>query len=87
MNETETEQRILGLADSGRRVGGLPPRRLYDECERACHRGELSFDRVTPLFRHAAIHLGQVTRIGAERFLVCPECGAELGAVTDEGTA
>lgn len=72
-------ERVLGLADAMRAVGGATPHRLYHECVEAFSRGEISFDAVTPLYRHAMIHAGAIVRKSTgQPFLVCPECEARL---------
>jgi hypothetical protein len=72
------EARVIALADAMRSVGGGAPHRLYTEAVEAFRRGELAFDRVTPVYRHAMIHAGAIVRKGGERFRVCPECEQRL---------
>jgi hypothetical protein len=69
---------VLELADAMRVVGGAMPHRLHHEAVEAFRRGEVEFDRVTPLFRHAMIHAGAIVPRDRPRFHVCPECEAEL---------
>lgn len=72
-------ERVLGLADAMRAVGGATPHRLYHECVEAFRRGDITFDEVTPLYRHAMIHAGAIQRKSTGRaFLVCPDCLAKL---------
>lgn len=75
------EARVLDLADRMRQLGGrggIAPHRLYHECVDAWRRGEISFDAVTPLYRHAMIHAGGIVPRDRPRFHQCPECDAML---------
>lgn len=56
---------------------------LYSECVGAFRRGEIAFDDVGVLYRHAMIHAGGIVPRDRERFLVCPECAAALDGVPD----
>jgi hypothetical protein len=76
--QLEGEARVLELADAMRRAGGCAPHRLHHECVEAFHRGEVEFDAVTTLYRHAMIHAGAIVPRDRPRFHVCPECEAEL---------
>lgn len=77
--ELTGEARVLALAGRMRAVGGGAPHRLYHECTEAFKRGEIAFDQVTPLYRHAMIHAGMIVRKSTgQAFLECPECEAEL---------
>lgn len=71
--------RVLDMADRMRRAGGENDmHRLHREAEEAFERGEIPFDEVTVLFKHAAIHSGAVHPCRLERFRVCPVCEAYL---------
>lgn len=72
-------KRILAAADDCRREDRSPrPHALYNECVEAFRRGEIRFDEVTPLYRHAMIHAGAIRPLDRPRFLVCPRCEARL---------
>jgi hypothetical protein len=68
------EPRVLALADAMRAVGGAAPHRLHHEAVEAFRRGDIEFDDVTRLYRHAMIHAGAIVRAGGIPFRVCPEC-------------
>lgn len=81
------EARLLELADRMRRLGEgtVQPHRLYHECVDAFRRGEITFDQVTPLYRHSMLHAGAIVRKGGIPFRVCPTCEADLtGSVSRE---
>jgi hypothetical protein len=71
--------RVLALADAMRASGGAAPHRLHSEAVDAFRRGEVPFDQVTTLYRHAMVHAGAIVRRGGEPFLVCPHCEQRLG--------
>jgi hypothetical protein len=77
------EARVLALADAMRASGGAAPHRLHDESVRAFRRGEVAFDEVTRLYRHAMVHAGAIVRRGGEPFRICPHCEATLGRPAD----
>lgn len=70
---------VLALAETMRVTDCVVPSALLGESVRAARRGEVSYDDVTRLFRHAMVHAGGTRRVGGERFRVCPECEAVLG--------
>lgn len=78
--ELKGEARVLDMADRMRRLGAgtVQPHRLYFECVEAFRRGELEFDRVTSLYRHAMLHSGAIVPRGRARFHHCPECEVAL---------
>lgn len=76
--ELKGAARVLDLADRMRASGGVTPHRLHHECTEALQRGEISFDDVTPLYRHAMIHAGAIVPRDRERYRFCPECTEPL---------
>lgn len=76
-------EKVLDMADRMRRSGGAQPHRLHHEAVEAFRRGELGFEQVLPLYRHAMIHAGCVVRKGGIPFRVCPECEASLDIPRD----
>lgn len=79
------KERVLDMADRMRRVGGdQDVHVLYRESEEAFQRGEIRFDEITVLFKHACIHSGTVHPTSLERFSVCPVCEARLDACNSD---
>jgi hypothetical protein len=79
------EARVLDIADRLRRLGSGPvqPHRLHNEAVAAFRRGELEFDQVTRVYRHAALHAGALVPRDRPRFHHCPQCGAQLDVPED----
>lgn len=79
------EARVLDIADRWRRLGAgaIRPYRLHNECVKAFQRGEIAFDQVTRLYRHAMIHAGALAPRDRPRFHLCPECQVTLDIPAD----
>lgn len=74
--ELRGEARVLDMADRMRGCGGGSPATLYGACVAAFSRGEIGYDEVTPLYRHACVHALLVVPRDRARFDSCPECEA-----------